>query len=217
MRRTGLVCVFAATVVVTMGCATTRVRTDFDPQASFSNLRTYSWLDSAAVRERLAQTNPFLERRIKRAVDRSLEQQGYSRASGGRADFLVTALVVNEDGRGVTRRPPVTVHLGIGYGYPYGFSYPWYRRGYPYWRNPWGYASAYRLGFGYMWLPVYERPHGRLPGTLVVDVYDGGSRELIWRGTAEGALIGVSRSAESQDYLNETVSKILEKFPPGRR
>ncbi len=200
--------------VVATGCATMRVHTDYDPQASFSNLRTYAWLDSAAVRDRLAEANPFLERRIKRAVDKSLEGQGFRRVSRDRADFRVTVLVVNEDRSRIARRPPVTVHLGIGYGYPYGFSYPWYRRGYPYWRNPWGYASAYRIGFGYMWLPVYERPTGRLPGTLVVDVYDRDGRELIWRGTAEGALVGVSRSVESQDYLDETVAKILAKFPP---
>ncbi len=211
---------FAVVVVADMaaaGCATTRVHTDYDPQASFSNLRTYAWMDSAAVRDRLAEANPFLERRIKRAVDRALVEQGFRRASGDRADFLVTALVVEEDRRRVARRPPVTVHLGIGYGYPYGFAYPWYRRGYPYWRSPWGYASAYRLGFGYMLLPVYERPSGRLPGTLVVDVFDGRSRELIWRGTSEGALMGVSRTGESQEYLDETVGKILEKFPPAAR
>jgi hypothetical protein len=213
-RRSG---VLVAAVVATMGCATLRVNTDYDPQASFGGLRTYSWLDSATVRERLAAANPFLERRMRRAVDKSLRQQGFNHEAGGRVDFLVTALVINEERSGLTRRPPVTVHLGIGYGYPYGFAYPWYRRSYPYWRNPWGYASAYRIGFGYMWLPVYDRPSGRLPGTLVIDVFDGKSRELIWRGTAEGALIGVSRTAESQEYLDATVAKILQKFPPAAR
>lgn len=198
-----------------------RVDADYDPQASFDALRTYDWLDSAEITEELAAISPFLERRIRRAVDQALETRGFAGRAGGEVDFLVTAFVVAPTGSDVARcRPPScarpTVTLGVGFGYPYGYGlrYPWDRWRYPYVRYPWGYAYAYRIGFGYTWLPLYERPDGRLPGTLVIDVLDASSRELIWRGWAEGVLAELRGTAEQQGPLNEIVAEILERFPP---
>ncbi len=213
----------SATVLSTVACAGMRVDTDYDPQASFTALRAYGWLDSAEITEELAAISPFLERRIRRAVDLTLEERGFLNQSGGDVDFLITAFVVAPEGSEVARcrgrgvacgAPAVSLQLGFGYPYGYGLRYPWYGFGYPYRMYPWGYAHAYRIGFGYTWLPLYERPSGRLPGTLVLDVFNAANGELIWRGWAEGALMDLPRTEETQQYLNETVARILAEFPP---
>lgn len=49
-------------------------------------------------------------------------------------------------------------------------------------------------------------------GTLVVDLYDGKSKQLIWRGSAEDT---VSNNAEKNEKnLDKGVAKMFKKFPP---
>ncbi|HZI27156.1 MAG TPA: hypothetical protein VFD64_03310 [Gemmatimonadaceae bacterium] len=47
-------------------CTPYHVHTDYDDDVSFSQFRTFAWMDSTRSRED-ASANPFLERRVKRA------------------------------------------------------------------------------------------------------------------------------------------------------
>lgn len=212
-----------ATLSLVAACLPT-VRTDYDPEVSFTAFTTYAWAEStSAHRGKLEDANPFLERRLRRAVDYVLEQRGFRAASpGGTPDFLVTAFVVGpSQGEAPWRLWAVNrcvgdPRVGVVIGYPFGYGphVPWYRyHGFYRW-DPWGYACSYRLGFGYVWIPVYQQPSDRMPGTLVVDVMDPTSNELIWRGWAEGALLD-REVARSQEKVDEVVASILETFPPG--
>lgn len=207
------------TVLALFSCTPYHVRTDWDEQASFAMMRTFAWMDTATARGERAD-NPFVERRVKRAVEAVLQERGLAIASAGAADLLVTAFVIGptRDERRATRWSGISCgpSLGIWFGprYPFGFSRrsPWYRGSY--WRSPWGYACAYRIGYGYGWFPLYDAPGRQLDGTLVIDVLDGDSHELLWRGTAEGALIDVRRSDQSQEEINAIVREVLKRFPP---
>ncbi len=154
----------------------------------------------------------------------ALEQQGFRADSvSAKPDFLVTAFVVGPSRNErpwrlwASTRCLGNPRLNIVVGYPYGFSrrVPWYRYRDFYRWDPWGYACSYRLGFGYVWLPVYDQPGDRMPGTLVIDVIDPVSKELLWRGWAEGALLDVGQSP-SQAEVDEIVARVLDRFPPGR-
>jgi hypothetical protein len=224
MPRSITIPLVTACALVLGACAGMRIDTDYDPEVAFGDFRTYAWLDSAEVAEDLAERSPFLERRIRRSVDKVLQERGYAYLPGVDADFHVTAFVVVPDRTGDAQRPVprwdaplVSVHFGVIYPYAYGIGYPWHRYRYPYYRYPWGYASAYRVGFGYMWVPVYERPSGHLPGTVVIDVFDCRTDELVWRGWAEGALTDLRDRDETQAYLDEVVAKVLAEFPPATR
>jgi hypothetical protein len=48
-------------------------------------------------------------------------------------------------------------------------------------------------------------------GTLVLDFIDSAEEELVWRGTAKGALYD---DDDAQEVLNRAVVKVLEDFPP---
>ena len=211
---TGVACVALA------GCVSMRVNVDYDPQASFDALTAYQWMDSAEVSEHLADISPFLERRLRRAVDGRLQDLGY-RETDRDPDFMVTAFVLAPDGSAANRCPdrvscmpfPRAFSFELLYPYAFGFRYPWYHYRFPYRRSPWGYAYSYRIGFGYTWIPVYDRPSDRLSGTIIVDVYNRDG-ELIWRGSAEGALYGMRGADVTQEYLDGVVLEILQSFPP---
>lgn len=49
-------------------------------------------------------------------------------------------------------------------------------------------------------------------GTLVVDLYDTGNKQLIWRGEARGTLSDNPQKNEKK--LQKTVDKMFKKFPP---
>ena len=52
-------------------------------------------------------------------------------------------------------------------------------------------------------------------GTLVIDVFDVGRKELVWRGVAEGQVNQTRELEDRRKRLNDAVVKILEDFPPG--
>lgn len=208
-----------------LGCATTGVNTDYDRQISFAAYRTYAWVDSTPVKGERKE-GPFFDRRLRRAVERALDQRGFAAAGEAKPDLLVTAFLIGptEGERGWRYWPaapcgPVgTIAIGIGIGYPYGYGHPhahWPWRS-PFYRYPWGYACGYRVGFGYFWIPVYEEPDRRLAGTIVIDILDGQSRELIWRGSEEGVIREAGESL-SQEELDQAADRILHEFPPPHR
>ena len=49
-------------------------------------------------------------------------------------------------------------------------------------------------------------------GTLVVDLYDAKTKELIWRGSAEDTLS--DKEAKNEKNLDKGVAKMFKKFPP---
>lgn len=51
-------------------------------------------------------------------------------------------------------------------------------------------------------------------GTLIIDVLDGKSRQLIWRGTGQDYLAENETPEQITDRINRTVSGILKSFPP---
>jgi hypothetical protein len=213
---------FGVATLATLGsCTPYHVHTDYDEEASFSRIRTFAWMDSTRTRDEQS-TNPFLERRVKRAVEMGMAERGLTPTEVTRADVLVTAFVIGparydrQPSRWFGTMCGPSLSVWIGPRYPFGFSRrgpSWFFPG-SYWRNPWGYACAYRIGFGYGWLPLYEAPGRQLAGTLVVDILDGESHELLWRGSAEGALIDARRSDQSQEEIDRIVREVLKRFPP---
>ena len=213
----------AAVVSSLLGCAATGVNVDYDRDVAFTAYRTFAWTDS--VRHRGERNDaPFFERRVRRAVERALVQRGLAPAGDAPPDLLVSAFLIGPT-EGDRRwqywpaapcGPVVSVSIGVGYPWGYGHRHaPWPWRS-PFYRYPWGYACGYRVGFGYLWIPVYEEPDRRLAGTLVIDILDGKTRELVWRGSEEGVVRTVGESV-SQDELDLVAERILREYPPGSK
>lgn len=135
--------------------------------------------------------------------------------------------------------------VGIG-GRPHGFRYPYGLGGWgygfwpvlSYW-NPyswyfgagWGVGSPYfgyqgyglRPGFGYGAYSMggYGRravigSGDRGPGTLVIDVIDEASGDVVWQGLAERALLDMPSGEDLDAYVDQVVRRTLQGFPPER-
>jgi hypothetical protein len=207
---------------VLASCAPYQVHTDYDDAVSFREFRTFAWMDTTRSRDR-EPDNPFLERRVKRAVETVMSERGLSPADATQADVLVTAFIVGPSSydRSASRWWGSTCGPTLSVWFAPRYSLGYRRRGSPlffpssYWPNPWGYACSYRIGFGYGWLPLYGSPGRQMAGTLVVDILDREKRELLWRGMAEGALIDTRRSDQQQETIDKIVREVLKEYPPG--
>ncbi len=73
--------------------------------------------------------------------------------------------------------------------------------GYRHWSRP-GYSHTY----------VFELE----VGTLMLDVLDPRSRELIWRGTAKAEIVPDAAPEQREARIREAVRRMLERFPPKR-
>lgn len=80
--------------------------------------------------------------------------------------------------------------------------------------NQW---DTYDTGVGPRWGDLEDReyhPPTISRGTLVLDVYDSGQKQLVWRGTATRVLDPNSSQETRQKNLDKAIRKLMEKFPP---
>lgn len=83
------------------------------------------------------------------------------------------------------------------FGWGAGFGWGW---------NPWMWGGANRLNVN-----QYTE------GTLFIDIIDANKKELIWQGIGSGALTVKTSVEKKEARIQEFVSKILEKYPPGNK
>ncbi len=185
------------------GCATISVQHDYDEQASFDGYHTFSWLASKNTQDVPGpyRDDGLLDKRIKRAVSNTLETQGYTEQPNGTPDFYVVYRVGLEE-----KVRDVYYDSGYGYGYPYwGYGYRYgFRRSFFGYR---GYGYPYG-GYGYGNHRTTTTYH---EGTLVIDIIDAKTDELVWRGAAVSTVGDATYDAQE---IHKVVEKILEKFPP---
>lgn len=76
----------------------------------------------------------------------------------------------------------------------------------------WGYRySDYYWGYGGRQIDVYQFTEG----SLVIDLVDAETQNLVWRGTGTKVIDQDQKSPEElQARLNKIVAKIMESFPP---
>ena len=192
--------------VLLSGCTSLAIQRDYDDSASFVIYKTFSWIPAKNTQDVPGpyRDDGLLDKRIKRAVTHALAHQGYTEQPDGTPDFYVVYRVGLED-------------VYYDSGYSYGFGYPYsYGFGYGY-----GYRSGFRRsffgygGYGYPYGGYGYGSHGAATtyteGTLVIDIIDAGTNELVWRGAAVSALDDPTYDAKD---INKAVEKILEEFPP---
>jgi hypothetical protein len=125
--------------------------------------------------------------RIQTSIDAAMVAKGLQKG-GASADLAVGYQVTSAE-----RKSYNTVNTGWGGGYGYG--------GYG-----WG-------GYGMSTSTTYENSWEE--GTLLIGMFDVGTKSLVWTGTATAAL-DASRSPEQrQQLVDDAVNKMMKDFPPG--
>jgi hypothetical protein len=241
--------VTALLVMTNSSCSSINYSEDFDRQSPVPGSGTWAWKPlTTGQQQSLAAINPFLQRRIERAVERELDDRSFELVSDASPDFLVSAYPILPErssravGAGWNRSPVrVSVGVGVGFGRPYGWGRPYGYRGwgaygpavsfwnpYPWWgwgRPYFGYMSVgWSPGFGYGAYSMGGYGRGsvigsgdRGPGTLVIDVIDTSSGEVVWQGLADGALLDMPSGDQLDAYIDEVVQRTLAGFPPQGR
>jgi len=173
------------------GCSGIQVSQDYDLSTDFNPYRTFAWAPEPTQKSGdVLIDSPFMDRRIRNAIETTLESKGYPKADGGRPDFFVTyQLVVN------TQLEINTVGPAFGWGaYPYGY---------------WGYPYPYWGGIDYTtFISQYEL------GTLLIDFTDAKTHQLFWRGIGSRRIYQQSTPEKTTARVNRTVAEILAQYPP---
>ncbi len=126
--------------------------------------------------------NPLYERRIRDEVSKDLEAKGL-RPAEGNGELVVTAV-----GSVHNRREYQTFYDDPGFGYYWG-----------------GFGDGF--GPGYQTTQVVKYP----VGTLVIDMYNGSNKHLVFRGVAKR---GISGNADNNIAgVNSAIDRIVNAYP----
>lgn len=169
-------------VLAATGSFAQKVHVQFDKGVDFSKFKTYAWLESKHPAQAL------WAQQVVADIDRQLSRKGLSRVDTGAHPDL--EVVYNA---GVKER---TIVEGYSYGYVlaeylysqiYGPSWFWPR------------PSS--------WVSEVEKN-----GSLVVDLVNASSKDMVWRGVAGDTLSNSTKKNERK--LNKAISKMFKRYPP---
>ena len=139
-------------VALASGCSSSsKLRSDYDPQADFGSYQTYNYIDSAGPESN--QYESLFSQYMKTAIDIEMQKRGYTKSAD--PDLLVNFNARLQDKMDVRTTPAPS------YGY-YG-----YRGGY---YGGWG-------GYGYA---TETHVSEYTEGTFNIDLVDANKKQLVW-------------------------------------
>ncbi|MDL2269738.1 DUF4136 domain-containing protein [Desulfosarcina sp. OttesenSCG-928-A07] len=194
MRKTGWGLGLILVVIWLAGCTGIQVSQDYDTQADFSRLGTFSWADEA-----LPETddprikNPLQHARIQSAVERALASRGFSKVipfQNMRPSFQVRYYY--------TLRPRVDTGSGLGVGIGIGTGG---RRS----------GGGIAVGTGNT-IDTYDEAE------LTIDILGRVSGDpqdtLLWRGIGTCRFVDYQNPLDADAAIDRLVNAILALFPP---
>lgn len=151
---------------------------DYERGFDLSKLRTWDFKEQTRTAHDPLGPNSIWNNRIRKAMETDLSEQGLGRATSTQPDFLVAYYM------GTSREYDSRM---VGYGFPGG------------WRR-WGWGRGWR-DFGVWNVPYTE-------STLVVDIIDAGTNQLVWRGQ-DTETINLNKADKT---IKESVDKLVKRF-----
>jgi Domain of unknown function (DUF4136) len=195
---------FAALLTAPL-CLAGDVKTDFDPDVDFSRFHTFSFIGGHEIGRTGLLDDPTIRERFKNFISGALETHGLKELPKDEAYSLAVRYWVARK-----QIQDVTV-------IEYGSSMLW--GGYPpYWTGAWGYSYEEYVVTDYV------------EGTLVVDLIDPATKELVWRtflrqkiedrakAYAEAkknlykAMSAMPPSADQKDKMRQTRAKLAARY-----
>jgi hypothetical protein len=173
----------ALVAVLGLSACATRIYVEQDKNAQPQAYHRYAWLSPtpAPVKDPILDSQ-ILEGRVKQAVEATLASRGYQEVAADQApDFLVTYH---------TSSTQKVESSGASFSF--------------------GIIDAFPSGFGSVVVPVGTDVRSREEGTFMLDVIDGQTKRLVWRGWTTG---WVSQDSYTDEAVNSAVQQILAKFP----
>ena len=170
-------------LVAMAACSPVKVLTDVDKTVDFTKYETYSFLGWQDNSDVIL--NDFDRKRMRDAFTSEFEARGLKRLEEN-GDMESTLFIVVDQKTSTTA---YTDYYGGGYG------------GYHRYGGGWGYGSA---------TTTYSESD-YLEGTMVMDVFDGTTKDQVWQGIATGTI------TENPDKRDKTIpakiAALMKKFP----
>jgi hypothetical protein len=157
----------------------------WDPEYDFSGVSTFQWREPPEAS--LADSDPFLHSRIINAINYELTEFGLTEVSAEPDVFITYHSSTQTDVR--------ITSTSVGYGFgSYG-------------RGSWGY---YGYGFGGP-VATTSRATEVERGTLMVDVVDSASNELVWRGSIDDIVLS-DNPEKTQRNVVSAIEKMAKQY-----
>ncbi|KRD11233.1 hypothetical protein ASE21_05870 [Flavobacterium sp. Root901] len=164
---------------------TVKVTTDYDHSANFNEYRTFAVYDLKAQQGQINQLNVD---RVTNAIRAEMIAKGFTESSN--PDLKVNAISI------LKNKTQVTADSNF---YGYGGMY----RPYGYW------GGGGMMGGATTTFNTYDY----VDGSLVIDIVSTKTQKLLWQGIGNAQID--SRPDNPEEFINSSVKKILEGFPPG--
>jgi hypothetical protein len=184
-RGTHGLLLLAVMAMLMAGCAAA----DIDKTADFKQYKTFGWGESDLQAQNPAYKSSLIDANIKRTVKEEFAKRGIT-YDPKHPDFLVSYQTYTE------QKQKQTGGGYYGYGYPY---YGFYRF------SPFGF-----WGMPMMWGGPPPQMRQYTAGTLIIDITDRHTHNLVWRGTVNG---DVDNIKTLQKQLTKGVKAIMKKYP----
>ena len=184
----GLFMALAAAAWAWSGCSSMNVYSDFDPAADFAKLQTWDWVRNPGnVGQDPRLQNALVRGNVESAISDELLRRGFRLAISQEPTFLVAYHLALDD----------KLDLEIVNDY---------------------YGYAYQGNYGSTWGPAVQNqaaiPREYQQGTLVVDVLDAVSKQLVWRGTVEAEVYPNLDAKKREERIRDAARQVLAQFPP---
>ncbi len=167
--------------LVALPAAAQTVHVDYDKSVDFDSLRSFAWAETPETSIR--GESPLTHSRIKNAIEHHLAEAGLVE-DAEQPDIYVTYHT--------SSREEVTYHTSsFGAGYGGGWDYD------PYWGGRGMSTSTTTAN-------TYER------GTLIIDLWDAKSKEMVFRGSASAVVSPNPDKEEKQIY--KAIKKMVKEF-----
>ena len=163
-------------------CSSVKVQTEYDKSTDFKGYKTYAWIPQEPGPEQApANRDPRIREAVVRGIDDGLASKGLTKAQPNQTPDLLVAV----HGFAVNQ---IDVR---SYGYRYGPS-------------PYGYYPTLATPGG-----VDVRQYRA--GTLIIDLVDAATKQMVWRGTATDTF---DPGAEAKT-ISKAIDATLSEYPPG--
>ncbi|MEZ5084288.1 MAG: DUF4136 domain-containing protein [Bacteroidales bacterium] len=177
----------ALTALFLSSCSSTKITADYDKSVDFTKYKSFEYYGWAKESDKLL--NDLDKKRIEESFANEFYKRGLTYVKEG-GDLIVTLFIVVEQ---KTQTTANTTSMG-GYGH---------------------FGGYYGYGPGYGWGPSYSTTtvstYDYQVGTLVCDVYDKTTEQLIWEGIASKT---IDENPQSRDKnIPKVIQYLMKKYP----
>ena len=179
-----LIRVILPLALLATACLAQDVRYNFDKSSDFSKYRTFKWIQLKDTQ----QMDQLTDQQLKAAIEAELVKKGVSKAPGEDADLWIALQVSLSQEKEFSS-------YSSDFGYGAGWGRGWY-------------------GGGMGSSTTTTQTSTIHVGSVGLDMYDPGKKQLVWRGVATKTLDAKAKPDKRQKNIYKGAAKLLKNYPP---